>query len=125
MQTEYYILAILVITLLIFFAIAGVLTIIQRQKLKTKAKEYAKEALVFHEKLEQLSAPSHFFTDEEVLQLKQEFSPLVNAVKKLYKSSLITHKYLNDLGLKEFLEERMLVNHIQVKNNQKFRSQNS
>lgn len=125
MQTEYYILAILVITLLIFFAIAGVLTIIQRQKLKTKAKEYAKEALVFHEKLEQLSAPSHFFTDEEALQLKQEFSPLVNAVKKLYKSSLITHKYLNDLGLKEFLEERMLVNHIQVKNNQKFRSQNS
>ena len=125
MQTEYYILAILVITLLIFFAIAGVLTIIQRQKLKTKAKEYAKEALLFHEKLEQLSDPSHFFTDEEALQLKQEFSPLVNAVKKLYKSSLITHKYLNDLGLKEFLEERMLVNHIQVTNNQKFRSHNS
>ena len=107
---------IIIITIIVLFMLA-VLAYLQSQKLKSKAKECSKEAKRFHKKLQQLTAPDHFFTDEELHQLKHEFAPLLKTVNKLYDSFLISKEYLDDLGLNDFLEERKFVNHRQYLNN--------
>ena len=108
------IVALLVILLLLAFR--------KKQQLKTKAKRCAKEAQLFHDKLQQLSAPSHFFTDEEVKQLKHEFAPLLNEVHQLYDSKLLSHDYLEELGLRRLIDERKFLNHIQLENNRHYKS---
>lgn len=111
--------------LIITAVIAVVLAFLAFQKnrqLKTKAKECSKEAQRFHEKLQQLTAPDHFFTDEELHQLKIEFAPLLREVNKLYDSIFISREYLDNLGLYDFIEERKLLNHQQFQNNQKFQN---
>ncbi len=91
--------------------------------MKTKAKRCAKEAQRFHEKLHQLSTPTRFFTDEEVLQFKKECAPLLKEITQLYDSLFISNDYLDRLKLKDFLDERKFLNHIQYKNNQAYKSQ--
>lgn len=86
--------------------------------LKNKAKRCSKEAKRFHEKLQQLSAPDRFFTDEEVRKLKIEFAPVLEDVNDLYDSYFISNEYLDKLGLGDFMEERKLLNHKQYINNQ-------
>ena len=85
--------------------------------MKAKAKEWAKEAKHFHERLQQLSDSTHDFTDKELHQLKREFAPLLDTVNKLYDSPLISNKYLDELGLGDFQEKRRLVNHRQYLSN--------
>lgn len=87
------------------------------QRLTNQAKECAKGAKLFHERLQQLSDPSHLFTDEDVHRLKKEFGPLLNTVNKLYDSQFISNDYLDKLGLGDFMEERKLVDHMQYLNN--------
>lgn len=94
----------------------------KKRHLTAKARQCAKEVQVFHNKLQELTAPTHFFTDEEVQQFKQEFAPLLKTVQKLYDSLFISNQFLNSLGLKDFIDERRLVNHLQYKNNQLFNS---
>ena len=94
----------------------------KKQQLTSKARKCAKEVQVFHDKLQQLTAPTHFFTDEEVQQFKNEFAPLLKNVQKLYDNMFISNQFLNSLGLKEFIDERRMVNHLQYKNNQLFNS---
>ena len=98
-------------------AILGITAISYHNHLKTKAKECAKEAIKFHEQLQQLTDPSHLFTDKEMHRLKREYAPLLNAVNKLYDNPFISKEYLDELGLGDFLEERRLVNHQQYLNN--------
>ena len=88
--------------------------------MRAEAKECAKEAKRFHQKLQELSNPSRFFTDEEVQHLKKEFSPLLDKVNKLYENIFISSEYLDKLGLKDFLDERRIVNHKQYQNNQEY-----
>ena len=104
------------ITIIVLFILA-ILAYLQSQKLKAKAKECSKEARRFHEKLQQLTAPDHFFTDEELHQLKHEFAPLLKTVNKLYDSVFISRAYLDELGLNDFIDERKFVNHRQYLNN--------
>ena len=92
----------------------------QNYRMRIKAKECAKEAQVFHEKLQKLSDPSRFFTDEEVKQLKREVAPLVQRVSLLFENIFISNDYLVRLGLKDFLEERKIVNHKQYTNNKEY-----
>ena len=87
------------------------------QHLKNKAKLCSKEAKRFHEKLQQLSAPDRFFTDEEVRNLKIEFAPILEDVNDLYDSHFISNEYLDKLGLGDFMEERKRLNHKQYINN--------
>ena len=110
--------------ILLFFLFTAILIIAlfrKTQTLKKKARRCAEGAKVFHEKLQRLASPSHFFTDEEARQLKMEFDPLLFDVNKLYDSVFISKSYLDNLGLSDFLDERKLINHIQMKNNQVFR----
>ena len=102
----------------IITAILVFLYFTKNQKLKAKARQCAKEAQRFHEKLQQLSDPAHLFTDDELHQLKREFAPLLNTVNQLYDNPFISKEYLNKLGLRDFIDERQLVNHMQYKNNQ-------
>ena len=81
------------------------------------ARGYAKEAKLFHERLLQLTDPSHHFTDEELHKLKRDFAPLLYSVNELYNNPFITNEYLDKIGLGDFLEERKLVNHQQYLNN--------
>jgi len=92
------------------------------RQLKEKAKKCSVGAKQFHEKLQQLSDPSHLFTDEEVRKLKMQFGPLLDTVNDLYDSRFISNEYLDRLGLGEFMEERKLLNHIQLVNNQQHKS---
>ena len=62
-------------------------------------------------------AYSDEFTDEELLQLKREYAPLLDEVSELYDSFLISNEYLDDLGLREFIRQRKFLNHIQSQNN--------
>jgi hypothetical protein len=101
--------------------ILALLAFRRHQRLKAKAKQCSKEAKRFHEKLKQLSDPSHLFSDEELHRLKWEFAPLLAEVNELYDNFLISNEYLDELGLKEFMDERKLLNHIQYQNNQKFK----
>ena len=106
------------IAIIIIAALLALLAVNKHQQLKAKAKECAKEARRFHDKLQQLSDPSHFFTDEELRRLKKEFAPLLDDVNDLYESMYISKEFLDGLGLKDFLRERKFLNHIQSKNNQ-------
>ena len=113
---QYY-LSLLSWTLVLAF-IAGLLAIRKSQQLKAKANECAKEVQMLRDKLQKLSDPSHLFTDEEMLQVKQEYAPLIDRINELYDSLFISKEYLDDLGLKDFIRERKFLNHIQLKNNQ-------
>ena len=77
----------------------------------------------FHQKLKLLSVPSHFFSDEELHSLKKEFAPLLNEVNKLYDNILVSNDFLDDLGLKDFIDERKILNHIQLQNNKQYNQQ--
>ena len=92
-------LASLVIILLILIAL---FYLRQQMHMKAEAKECAKEAKLFHEKL------------------KNEFAPLLKRVNKLYGSIFISNEYLDEAGLKDFLDERRLVNHKQFENNKEY-----
>lgn len=111
-----YITIITVIILIILIA----LVVRQSRLLKNKAKQCAAEAEQFHEKLAQLSDPSHLFTDEELHRLKRKYAPLLETVNQLYDSPFISNDYLDSLGLGNFMDERKLVNHIQFQNNQNY-----
>lgn len=107
----------IILIILALMAIIAFIVFQRSQHLKAKARECSKEAKRFHEKLQQLTEPNHFFTDEELHQLKREFAPLLKTVNKFYDSILILREYLDDLGLNDFLDERKLVNHRQYLNN--------
>ena len=109
---------IIIIIILVLVFIAGLLAFRKSQQLKAKANECAKEVQMLRDKLQKLSDPSHLFTDEEMLQVKQEYAPLIDRINELYDSLLISKEYLDDLGLKDFIRERKFLNHIQLKNNQ-------
>lgn len=85
---------------------------------KRKAIKCSKEAQRFHEKLKQLSDPSHLFSDKELHHLKREFAPLLDDVNDLYDNILISNEYLDSLGLKDFMDERKILDHLQYQNNQ-------
>ena len=111
------------------FVIVAVIAIVlaflvfqKNRQMKGKAMKCSKEAQRFHQRLKQLTAPDHFFTDEELHQLKIEFAPLLREVNKLYDSIFISREYLDNLGLYDFIEERKLLNHQQYQNNQKFQN---
>ena len=106
---------------ILFVVISMVLSIWGKYQMKKKAMQYSAEAKEFYERLKQLADPDHFFTDEELQQLKDDYKPLLNNINHLYKSPFFTKKYLDDLGLNEFVEWRRLLNHIQYKNNQNYR----
>ena len=116
---------IFIIVLAVIIVLLALLAYRKKQRLEAKARQCAKEAQVFHEKLQKLTDPSHFFTDEEVVQFKDEFAPLLKNVQKLYDSMFISSVFLNNLGLKDFIDERRVVNHLQYKNNQLYKSANS
>ena len=111
------IIAITIAIIVFIAAVVGLLAIRKQKRLKAKARECAKEVQVFHEKVQKLSDPSHFFTDEELLQLKREYAPLLDEISELYDSFLISNEYLDDLGLREFIRQRKFLNHIQSQNN--------
>ena len=92
------------------------------RSLKEKAKKCSVGAKQFHKRLQELSDPSRLFTDEEVHKLKMQFGPLLDTVNDLYDSHFISNEYLDRLGLGEFMEERKLLNHIQLVNNQQHKS---
>lgn len=104
--------------------IVAILAIRQHLYLKAKAKECAIEAQEFHNKVQELTTPPHFFTDEELKQVKSEYAPLFNKISKLYERVLISTEYLDNLGLKDILHERKFLNHLQYQNNKKFQQQN-
>lgn len=106
---------------ILFVVISMVLSIWGKYQMKKKAMQYSAESKEFYEKLKQLADPDHFFTDEELQQLKDDYKPLLKNINHLYKSPFFTKKYLDDLGLNEFVEWRRLLNHIQYKNNQNYR----
>ncbi len=108
----------IIITGIIITAMTVLIAIRQHQHLKGKAKECAKDVQVLREKLKRLSDPSHLFTDEEMLGVKQEYAPLIDRINVLYNSLFISKEYLDSLGLKDFIRERKFLNHIQFKNNQ-------
>ena len=116
-------------TILIFVTIAiatiaiALLVLRQQRRVKAKAKKCANEALWFHQKLKLLSDPSHFFSDEELHSLKIEFAPLLNEVNKLYDNILVSNEFLDNLGLKDFMDERKILNHIQIQNNKQYNQQ--
>lgn len=116
---------IFIIVLAVIIVLLALFAYRKKQRLEAKARQCAKEAQVFHEKLQKLTDPSHFFTDEEVVQFKDEFAPLLKNVQKLYDSMFISSVFLNNLGLKDFIDERRVVNHLQYKNNQLYKSANS
>ena len=100
-------------------ALAALFFMTKNLQLKTRARKCAKEAQRFHERLQQLSDPSHLFSDKELHSLKREFAPLLDEVNDLYDNRLIDNEYLDKLGLKEFMDERRLLNHIQYQNLQR------
>ena len=106
---------------ILFVVISMVLSIWGKYQMKKKAMQYSAEAKEFYERLKQLADPDHFFTDEELQQLKDDYKPLLKNINHLYKSPFFTKTYLDDLGLNEFVEWRRLLNHIQYKNNQNYR----
>lgn len=108
----------IIFTIVAVIIILALLAIRKHQHLKSKALECAKEVQAFHDKLQKLTDPSHFFTDEELLQVKQEYAPLLDRINELYESLLISRQYLDDLGLKEFIRQRKFLNHLQYQNNQ-------
>ena len=110
------IIVVIIFIFLLFFAVR------QNRTMKAKAKQCAVEAAQFHEKLQQLSDPSHLFTDEELHRLKRKYEPLLRTVNELYDSPFISNEYLDSLGLGNFMDERKLVNHMQYQNNQNYQT---
>ena len=109
-----------VIFIAIFFAILALIAIVMiahRNNMKKEAQKCSQEARQFHVKVMLLSSPSRLFTDDELIQLKKEASPLLRRVNKLYNSYFVSNEYLDDLGLNDFIEERMHLNHLQFINN--------
>lgn len=88
--------------------------------LRAEAKKCAEEARQFHVRLQVLTAPKHFFTDKELATIKEEMAPLLYKVNKLYKNYFISNEYLDALGLQDFVEERMHLNHSQYLNNREY-----
>ena len=109
--------------ILLTLLILALLAFRQYRQLKAKAKECSKEAQRFQQKLQELTAPDHFFTDEEQHHLKREYAPLLRETNRLYNSVLISKEYLDSLELNRFLEKRRLLNHLQLQNNNKFQQQ--
>ena len=118
-----YIITLTIAIIVFIAAVVALLAIGKQKRLKEKARECAKEVQVFHEKVQKLSDPSHFFTDEELLQLKREYAPLLDEVSELYDSFLISNEYLDNLGFRDFIRQRKFLNHIQSQNNQKYQQQ--
>ena len=108
---------------ILFVVISMVLSIWGKYQMKKKAMQYSAEAKEFYERLKQLADPDHFFTDEELQQLKDDYKPLLKNINHLYKSPFLSKSYLDDLGLNEFVDYRRLLNHIQYKNNQNYRKE--
>lgn len=97
-------------------ALAALFFVTKNLQQKARARKCAKEVQRFHERLQQLSDPSHLFSDKELHALKREFAPLLDEVNDLYDNRLIDNEYLDKLGLKEFMDERRLLNYIQYQN---------
>ena len=113
---------IFIVILAVTVVILTLLAYRKKRQLEATAQQCAKGVQEFHEKLQKLTDPSHFFTDEEVVQFKEEYAPLLKNVQKLFDSMFISNEYLNGLGLKDFIDERRVVNHLQYKNNQLYKS---
>ncbi|MBR5084459.1 MAG: hypothetical protein IKX33_07635 [Prevotella sp.] len=113
---------IFIVILTVTIVILALLAYRKKRQLEAMAQQCAKGVQEFHEKLQKLTDPSHFFTDEEVVQFKEEYAPLLKNVQKLFDSMFISNEYLNGLGLKDFIDERRVVNHLQYKNNQLYKS---
>ena len=79
-----HIIAIAIAIIVLIAAVAGLLAIGKQKRLKAKAQECAKEVQQFQDKLQKLTDPSHFFTDEELLQFKRECAPLLDEINELY-----------------------------------------
>ena len=128
-----HIIAIAIAIIVLIAAVAGLLAIGKQKRLKAKAQECAKEVQQFQDKLQKLTDPSHFFTDEELLQFKRECAPLLqfkrecapllDEINELYDSMLISNEYLDNLGFRDFIRQRKFLNHIQSQNNQKHQQQ--
>ena len=118
-----YFIALTIAIIVFIAAVVALLAIGKQKRLKAKAQECAKEVQQFQDKLQKLTDPSHFLTDEELLQLKREYAPLLDEVSELYDSFLISNEYLDNLGLREFIRQRKFLNHIQSQNNQKYKQQ--
>ncbi|MBR6980298.1 MAG: hypothetical protein IKH88_10770 [Prevotella sp.] len=88
--------------------------------LRAEARKCAIEARQFHVRLKVLTAPNHLFTDKELASLKEEMAPLLFRVNKLYKNYFISNDYLDRMGLGDFIEERMHLNHAQYLNNKQY-----
>ena len=108
--------------LIVFIIIIAILSVLAAYRyhlrLKAKAREYAAEAKLLHEKLERLTAPSHYFNDDELRLIKREFRPLLGKVSRLYRNPFISNAYLDKLGLDNLIDEREHLNHAQWVNNQ-------
>ena len=118
-----YIIALTIAIIVFIAAVVALLVIGKQKRLKAKAQECAKEVQQFQDKLQKLTDPSHFFTDEELLQFKHECAPLLDEINELYDSFLISNEYLDNLGFRDFIRQRKFLNHIQSQNNQKHQQQ--
>ena len=106
--------------LLVFILVVAVVVgavLIHMMRLRAEARRCAVEARQFQTRLRILTAPNHLFTDEELVQLKKDINPLLARVNRLYKNYFISSEYLDDLGLGDFIEARMHLNHSQFVNN--------
>ena len=108
----------MLVTVIIFVLIGAFIIFRYAKQLKADARQCAKEAKHLHKKLGMLTDPSHLFNDEELHQIKREYTPLLRRVYQLYDNPFISNDYLNDLGLEDFIDERKHLNHFQLMNNQ-------
>ena len=119
-----HILTIAIAFIVFIAAVVGLLAIGKQKRLKAKARECAKEVQKFQDRLQKLTDPSHFFTDEELNQFKHDCARLIDKINELYATVLITDEYLDDLGLREFTRQRKFLNHMQYQNNQNHQQKN-
>lgn len=112
----------IILLILVIAVLVAAFVLRYNRKLKEKARKCSVGAKQFHERLKELSDPSRVFTDEEVRKLKVQYGPLLDTVNDLYESKFISNEYLDTLGLDDFMEERKLLNHIQLVNNQQHKS---
>ena len=78
-----YFIALTIAIIVFIAAVVALLAIGKQKRLKAKAQECAKEVQQFQDKLQKLTDPSHFFTDEELLQFKRECAPLLDEINEL------------------------------------------
>ena len=114
----------MLVTVIIFVLIGAFIILRYTKQLKADARQCAKEAEHLHKKLGMLTDPSHLFNDEELHQIKREYTPLLRRVYQLYDNPFISNDYLNDLGLEDFIDERKHLNHFQLMNNKKKKKSN-